>query len=112
MNDALKTGNCEIIPNAKVFKLKTDGNNAVVSAHYYLDGEEQVVEASTFVVACQAIETSRLLLASKNDDTPNLITNTEQKNNQNEQNDKNFFDDIVDTPNSLYDNNKLIKLNT
>jgi choline dehydrogenase-like flavoprotein len=75
LNDAVKTGNCEIIPNAKVFKLKTDGNNAIFSAQYYLNGIVHEITANTFVVACQAIETSRLLLASKNEDTPNGIGN-------------------------------------
>ena len=75
LNDAVKTGNCEIIPNAKVFKLKTDGNNAIISAQYYLNEIVHEITANKFVVACQAIETSRLLLASKNEDTPNGIGN-------------------------------------
>jgi choline dehydrogenase-like flavoprotein len=75
LNEALKTGNCEIIPNAKVYHLETNGNNKLVKAHYYLGGEKKTIKANTFVVACQAIETSRLLLASKNEDSPNGIGN-------------------------------------
>lgn len=75
INEALKTGNCDIIPNAKVFHLETDGNKKIVKAHYYLDNKKQTATANTFVVACQAIETSRLLLASKNSDFPNGLGN-------------------------------------
>jgi len=75
LNQALNTGNCTIIPNAKVFHLETNGKRSVQKAHYYLDDKKLFVEASTFVVACQAIETSRLLLASKNTDAPNGLGN-------------------------------------
>ena len=75
LNDAIKTGNCTIIPNAKVFHLKTDGNKKIVEAHYYLKDKKEIIKADTFVVACQAVETSRLLLMSKNPDTPNGIGN-------------------------------------
>ncbi|HFS66863.1 MAG TPA: GMC family oxidoreductase [Flavobacteriia bacterium] len=76
INEALKTGNCKIIPNAKVFHLKTDGHNSVTEAHYY-DKKDTVqkVKASIFVVAAQAIETSRLLLMSKNKEFPNGLAN-------------------------------------
>jgi len=74
LNEALKY-DCTIIPNAKVFHLETDGQNNVVKANYHLNGEKCFVEASTFVVACQAIETSRLLLNSKNRDAPNGLGN-------------------------------------
>lgn len=76
INDALETGNCTLLPNSKVFHLETDGNGAVVKANYYdIDGKKQFVEADTFVVAAQAIETSRLLLMSKNTEFPNGLAN-------------------------------------
>lgn len=75
LNDAIKTDNCEIIPNSKVYHLKTDGKNNIIEAHYYNEGEKMQITAKIFVVACQAIETSRLLLASKNDDTTSGIGN-------------------------------------
>ncbi len=76
LNAALKTGNCEIIANAKVYHLETDGAGTVRKAHYYdVDGNNQSVEARLFVVAAQAIETSRLLLMSKNPDFPNGLAN-------------------------------------
>ncbi len=76
IHDALRTGNCTIIPNAKVFHLETDGNYRLKQAWYYdVNGQEQVVKAKIFVVAAQAIETSRLLLMSKNKEFPQGLAN-------------------------------------
>ena len=65
LDPALETGNLEIIAHAKVFKLETDETGKVTTALFY-DENNKVVEvhAKIFVVACQAIETSRLLLMS------------------------------------------------
>lgn len=74
--DAVATGNCEILPNSKVFKLETDEKGKILKAHYYNQtGVAKEVEAKIFVVACQAIETSRLLLMSKSDYFPNGLAN-------------------------------------
>ncbi|OIQ31524.1 MAG: oxidoreductase [Crocinitomix sp. MedPE-SWsnd] len=74
--DAMDTGNLEIIPNSKAFKLETDGNGKIIKAHYYNEsGVVKTIEAKTFVVACQAIESSRLLLMSKNEEFPNGLAN-------------------------------------
>lgn len=76
INKALEF-DCTIIPNAKVYHLETDGNNNVIAAWYYdKQGEKKKIEAKKFVVACQAIETSRLLLMSKNKEYPNGIGNS------------------------------------
>ena len=76
INEALKTGNCEIRPDSKVFHLETDTENRITKAWYYnLAGVKSSVEASVFVVAAQAIETSRLLLMSKNPSCPNGLGN-------------------------------------
>ena len=76
INEALKTGNCEIFPNAKVFHLETNGNGKIVRANYYnKSGEKSFIEAKLFVVAAQAVETSRLLLMSKNEEFPNGLSN-------------------------------------
>lgn len=72
--EALKY-DCTIQPNAKVFHLETNGQNTIIKANYYLNGEKHSVEADTFIVACQAIETARLLLNSKNSDAPNGLGN-------------------------------------
>lgn len=74
--DALKTGNCTIIPNAKVFHLETDDTNNIVRAQYYVEGgAKQSIQAKKFVVAAQATETARLLLMSKNPQFPNGLSN-------------------------------------
>lgn len=74
--DAMASGNCEIITNAKVFKLETDEKDTIVKAHYYNEaGVAMTVEAKIFVVACQAIESSRLLLMSRSDRFPNGLAN-------------------------------------
>lgn len=76
LNDAVATGNCKILANSKVYHLETDGNNKIVKVHYYdIDDKKQSIEADIFVVAAQAIETSRLLLMSKNKEFPNGLAN-------------------------------------
>ena len=65
LNPALETGRCEIRPHAKVYKLTTNAQGKVIAAEYYdRVGKQQQVDAKIFVVACQAIETARLLLCS------------------------------------------------
>ena len=76
INQALETGNCKIIPYAKVFHLKTNGKGKIEEAHYHdIDGNNQLIEADIFVVAAQAVESSRLLLMSKNEEFPNGLAN-------------------------------------
>ena len=76
LNKAIRTGHCEIRADAKVFHLQTDLQGQVVAAHYYAkDGKSQQVSARIFVVACQAIETSRLLLASTGPKHPAGLAN-------------------------------------
>ena len=76
LDAALKTGNLTILPNSKVFELDSDGKGKIKSASYY-DSAKQInhAQAKIFIVAAQAIETSRLLLMSKNDEFPNGISN-------------------------------------
>ena len=76
LNEALDTGNLEILPNAKVYHLETDGKGKINKAFYYDAAKNsQEIEAKIFVVAAQAIETSRLLLMSKNKEFPNGLAN-------------------------------------
>lgn len=74
--DAIKRGNCIILANSKVYHLETDGEANIIKAHYYsADGTKKFVEAKKFVVAAQAVETSRLLLMSKNSEFKNGLAN-------------------------------------
>jgi len=76
LNHAVATGNCTIKPNSKVHKIVTDAQGKITGVHYYDSiGQEQSVSAATYVVACQAVETSRLLLASTGEKFPNGLAN-------------------------------------
>ena len=76
INPALKTKNVTLITNAFVIKLK-EQNNKIVNA-IYIDKNKNIkkeIFAKTFIVAGQAIETSRLLLNSISDNFPNGLSN-------------------------------------
>ncbi len=65
LDDAVKTGRCAVRPHAQVQRLLSDQQGRVTSAEYVdRDGKTQIIRAKIFVVACQAIETARLLLLS------------------------------------------------
>ncbi len=76
LGQAVATKNCEIKPLCKVYQLSSDAKGNVVSADYYdVKGDKQSIQAKLFVVACQAIETSRLLLASTGAKHPDGLAN-------------------------------------
>lgn len=76
LNRAVASGNCEIRPNSHVYHLESDTSGKVVSANYYDETDSAaVVHAKLFVVACQAVETSRLLLLSRGLRHPNGLAN-------------------------------------
>jgi choline dehydrogenase-like flavoprotein len=65
LDHAVKTKRCEIRPHAQVQRLISDNSGKVTAAEYVdAKGVTQTIRAKIFVVACQAIETSRLLLLS------------------------------------------------
>jgi choline dehydrogenase-like flavoprotein len=71
----LQKCSAKIITEAFVYKLGSD-KAKVTSAHYYdKDMQSHKIEARIFVVAAQAIESSRLLLNSKNRYFPNGLAN-------------------------------------
>lgn len=76
LDQAVATKHCEIKPLCKVYKLSSDATGKVVSADYYdIEGNKQSITAKLFVVACQAIETSRLLLSSTGVKHPDGLAN-------------------------------------
>lgn len=111
LNEAVGSGNCTIIPNAKVYHLETNGSGKVIRAKYYNEkNETQSIEAKVFVVAAQAIETSRLLLMSKNPEFPNGLSNNSGQVGQNLVfsgggigSGQIFFDDITEEEAQLLD---------
>lgn len=76
IDKALETGNCQLRANAMVYKLNSDDNGNVSSVSYYdSDNKSVSVSAKIVVVACQAIETARLLLLSEGKKHPQGLGN-------------------------------------
>ena len=76
LNRAIATGKCEIRADSKVNRLISDAKGKVTEAEYVdAEGNLKKVSAKIFVVACQAVETSRLLLASTGPKHPNGLAN-------------------------------------
>ena len=76
LDHAVKTGRCEIRPHAKVQRLISDQQGKVTAAEYVdAKGDTQTIRAKIFVVACQAIETSRLMLLSTGPKHPQGLGN-------------------------------------
>jgi len=76
LNHGVATGNLTIIANAKVYKIDNDDQGKVTGVNYYdSQGRKKSVAAKIYVIACQAVETSRLLLASKSAFFPNGLAN-------------------------------------
>ena len=76
LNHAMATGNLTIVDNAKVFNLGVNDAGEMNAVHYYdKSGKQRSAVANIYVVACQAVETSRLLLSSKSKKFPNGLAN-------------------------------------
>jgi choline dehydrogenase-like flavoprotein len=76
LDQAVATGNCEIITQAKVYHINTDNKGNATSVDYYdQQGNSSQVYAKIISVSCYAIESSRLLLSSKGEKHPNGIGN-------------------------------------
>ncbi len=76
LDHAYRTGHCEIKPHSIVYGLSSNSQGKVISANYYdKNGQSQKVTARIFVLACQAIETSRLLLMSPGPKHSNGLAN-------------------------------------
>jgi len=79
ISKALKTNNVTIIANAFVIKLNTSKNKKIKSATYLTkSGNKKELKAKLFVIAAQAVETSRLLLNSKDENFPNGVSNNSE----------------------------------
>lgn len=77
LDKAITTGKCEIRAHAKVYKLESDSKGKISTAHYYdVSDQAEKVDAKIFVVACHAIETSRLLLQSTGAKHPQGLGNS------------------------------------
>jgi choline dehydrogenase-like flavoprotein len=73
---AVASGHCEVRPQAKVIELSSDNRGRITYVEYFDEkGERRRVDARVYVVACQAIETARLLLLSRGPKHPNGLGN-------------------------------------
>ena len=77
IRDALLTGNCELRPNCFVHGLKTDDAGTRIETVAYIgpDGEPVEQPGGLFIVACNAIESARLCLLSRNAAHPTGLGN-------------------------------------
>jgi choline dehydrogenase-like flavoprotein len=76
LDAAVRTGRCEVRPRAMASRLVSDAKGRVESLEYIgSDGERRRLDARLYVVACQAIETARLLLMSPGPRHPNGLAN-------------------------------------
>ena len=76
LDQAFASGNCEIRTHCKVDKIETDRQGKITSVRYFdKQGQTQHVDARIYVVACQAIESSRLLLYSTGPKFANGLAN-------------------------------------
>lgn len=71
----LQKCDAKIITQAFVYKLESDDKKITKACYYDIDMRSHDIEAKIFVLAAQAIESSRLLLNSKNVHFPNGIAN-------------------------------------
>jgi len=72
----LQQCSAEVITDAFVYKLDSK-DSKVTGAHYYDENlRSHTISASIFVLSAQAIESSRLLLNSKNKEFPNGLANS------------------------------------
>lgn len=76
LDRAVATGRCEIRPHAMASRLVSDASGKVVHAEYF-DGADRLrrVDARIYVVACQAVESARLLLHSTGPRHPSGLAN-------------------------------------
>ena len=80
LDHAVRTGRCQIQPHAKVYHLLSNSKGKVIAVDYYdKQNKSQRVTAKIFVVACQAVETSRLLLSSPGPAHPQGLGNNQQQ---------------------------------
>jgi choline dehydrogenase-like flavoprotein len=76
LDRAVATGHCQVWPHARVFKLTSDNSGRVTAVEYFdREGARKRLDARIYVVACQAIETARLLLTSTGPKHPRGLAN-------------------------------------
>ena len=73
----IETKGGKIIANAVVYRIETGEKNSVEAVHFFdPDKRSHEVTARIFVIACNGIETPKLLLLSKDERNPNGVANS------------------------------------
>ena len=76
LNQAVRTGRCKIRPRCMASKILSDQKGRAEAVEYIdADGKRQRLDARIYVVACQSIETARLLLMSTGPKHPDGLAN-------------------------------------
>jgi len=76
LDRAVGTGRCEIRPGCMVSRFLSDSKGRIEAVEYIVgDGTRKRLDARIYVVACQAIETTRLLLMSTGPKHPDGLAN-------------------------------------
>ena len=74
---AVATGRCEVRPHSLVKRLITDAKGKITGVEYFDQaGERKQVDAGIYVVACQAVESAKLLLRSTGPKFPRGLANS------------------------------------
>ncbi len=75
--EAAEAKGAVVLSEATVYRIDTDENNRITAIHWYDAGHvSHRVTAKAFVVACNAMESPRLLLAAANERNPKGIANS------------------------------------
>ena len=76
LDQAVRTGRCTLRPHSQVCRLVSDARGRLTHVEYFdRQGKLQRLGARVYVVACQAIETARLLLLSPGPRHPHGLAN-------------------------------------
>ncbi len=77
LNKAVATGKCEIYPQSHVTRILNNEKGQITAVEYFnAKGEKKHIDAKIYVVACQSIETARLLLNSTGKKHQNGLANS------------------------------------
>jgi choline dehydrogenase-like flavoprotein len=84
-----------ILANAVVYRVETGEKNAVQAIHYFdPDKQSHRVTGKVFVIACNGIETPKLLLLSKDERNPNGVANGSDQVGRNMMDQPKLFADV------------------
>jgi choline dehydrogenase-like flavoprotein len=91
----LESKGARILENAVVYRVETGAGKAVQAVHYFdPDKKSHRVSGKIFVLACNGIETPKLLLYSKDEKNPNGVANSSDQVGRNMMDQPKLFAEI------------------